>query len=281
MSSQAIGAEAPQPKPFLKWAGGKRKLAPEIMKLFPEKFGTYYEPFLGGGAVFLALQPKRAVLSDVNEELIQTWKAIKHNPEALIDQLETVQELYNDRDDHEAFYLRERSRYKPAVHVDCAARMIFLNRTCFNGLYRVNKSGKFNVPWGQRESVSFDYENLRAVSAALQAAELRCCDFAYIKPRKGDLVYLDPPYVPLNPTSTFTTYTPGGFGEHEQARLAGAADVWVRRGVHVVISNSNTPLVRKLYPKSHWKHHKVRARRNINSKGNKRGPVTELLITQR
>lgn len=262
-------------RPFWKSAGGKTALLPEILPRLPKKIKTYYEPFVGGGAVFFALAAegrfKRAVLGDANEELIETYFSIKEDLETVINRLKA----HAGKHSEEYFYM---VRANPGQYI--AARMIYLNRTCFNGLYRVNKKGEFNVPFGKYTNPTIcDEDNLRAVSAVLRNVGLLPGDFerSTMRARKGDAVYFDPPYAPLSETSNFTTYTAGGFGSDEQTRLRDVAKQLVDRDVHVLLSNSDTPLVRKLY--KGFKIEEVQARRRINSKGDKRGNVGELLIS--
>ena len=266
-------------KPVFKWAGSKRYLLPKILPRLPEKIGTYYEPFLGGGAVFFALAAegrfKRAVIADANEELIDTYLALV-DPFALIERLS--KHVYE-----ESYYYAVRDS-RPRLLAARAARMIYLNRTGFNGLYRVNRKGEFNVPFGRYTNPTIcDEDNLLAVAAVFRRRKVTvfCADFeaAVKKARKGDAVYFDPPYVPLSSTSDFTAFTKSGFNEAEHVRLRDCFKALDERGVHVLLSNSNTPLVRRLY--KGFRISKVQAPRRVNSKGNKRGNVTELLISGR
>lgn len=268
-------------KPFLKWAGGKATLAPQIIKLLPPHIATYYEPFVGGGAVFWALSVSvlggqraryyNSVLSDVNRELVDTYRAVRNQPTAL------MRELTGMATDEET-YLEVRAS-KPTTLVARAARTIYLNKTGFNGLYRVNQRGEFNVPWGKRKNPGlYVHDNIVECSKRLAHTTLRSDDFAAVlySAREGDAVYLDPPYVPVSVTSNFTSYTAAKFGPADQERVARVFRELVERGVHVVASNADCKEVRRLY--RGFKMHKVSVRRNINSKGNARGPVGELLI---
>jgi DNA adenine methylase len=257
--------------------GGKRALLPEILPRLPAKIETYYEPFLGGGAVFFALAAEKrfesAVLSDTNEELIETYRTVRDDVGNLIRRLKTHAAKHSE----EYFY---KMRAKRGAEV--AARMIYLNRTCFNGLYRVNRKGEFNVPFGKYANPTIcDAENLRAVFEALDGNDLRNQDFerCVLVAEKGDAVYMDPPYSPASETANFTAYTAGGFGPAEQERLRDVARKLIDRGVHVLLSNSDTPFVRKLY--KGFKIEEVQAPRRVNSKGDKRGNVGELLISGR
>lgn len=262
-------------RPFLKWAGGKTALLPEILLRLPKTIGTYYEPFVGGGAVFFALAAEkrfeRAVLGDANAELIETYFSIKEDLETVIRRLKA----HAGKHSEEYFY---KVRANPGQYI--AARMIYLNKTCFNGLYRVNSKGGFNVPFGKYTNPTIcDEENLRAVSAVLRGVGLLPGDFerSTMRARRGDTVYFDCPYVPVSATASFTAYTKGGFGPETQERLRDVAKRLVDRGVHVLLSNSDTPLVRYLY--RGFKIEEVQAPRRVNSKGGKRGNVGELLIS--
>jgi DNA adenine methylase len=266
-------------KPFIKWAGGKRTLAPQIVELLPKLFKTYYEPFVGGGAVFWHIDPARydyAVLNDFNTELINAYKVVRDFPEELLEQ---VQHLKVTKD----VYLRLRKRLPESFSpVRRAARTLFLNKTCFNGLYRVNKKGIFNVMWGDyKNPVIADPEVIRADSEVLAHVKLTALDFeeSVKNAKSGDVVYFDPPYIEVSKTSNFTSYTSIGFTMEDQKRLASTFRTLADRGVFLVASNSDTEPVRDLY--RGFEMLEVRARRSINSKADRRGPVGELLITSR
>lgn len=272
-------------RPFLKWAGGKRQLLPEIRKHFPLEVGTYFEPFVGAGAVLFDLQPPRAVINDANEELINCYEVIRSNPEKLI----RLARGHERNDSKEYFYeLRSLDR-KPGLGSlpaeERAARVIYLNKTGFNGLYRVNRHGHFNVPYRHHAKTPqiVDPEVIRAVSRYLNGArvEMGSGDYAAAVDgaRAGDFVYFDPPYDPVSQTSSFTGYAPGGFGEGEQRALKRLCDDLDERGCRVLLSNSDTALVRDLFRnRNRYALREVRARRSINSKGTRRGAVGELLI---
>lgn len=278
-------------KPFLKWAGSKRQLLPELRKRVPEKFGRYFEPFVGSGALFFDLAPKRALLSDSNVRLISTYEELQIDMAELRMHLREMASEYNGKSakDQEAIYRATRSIYNDHMvftpsSVLQAARFIFLNKTGFNGLYRVaQKTGHFNVPWGKRTHYEVDGEVLKDCAVALQGVELRATDFedAVAGAQKGDFVYFDPPYVPASATANFTAYSKEPFGPAEQERLRNVALRLKQRGVHVLLSNSDTPLVHELYcTGSHtFDVRRVEARRSINSKGGARGKVGEVLIT--
>jgi DNA adenine methylase len=257
--------------PFVKWAGGKRSLVPDIAKLMPPTFDYYWEPFVGGGAVFFALGSSAAEthLSDLNLDLMITYKVVQQDPESLIEHLEQHAERHSR--DH---YYSVRDEHYQSDPVRLAARFIYLNKTSYNGLYRVNKAGRYNVPMGSYEDPGIcDAENLRAASSALQEATVRAGSFLapHVNPRAGDVVYCDPPY-----DGTFTGYTGAGFGNAEQTALRDRARVWANAGAHVVLSNSDTPFIRALYQS--WTLVEVQAPRNINSNGAGRSKVNELLI---
>ncbi|MEZ4272849.1 MAG: DNA adenine methylase [Myxococcota bacterium] len=271
---KATEAGYSRPKPFLKWAGGKTQLLPEILARFPTRFGRYFEPFVGGGAVFFALGPRRAVLTDINENLINTYKMIRDDLDGVIAALD------KHRATEEHFY-RVRAQNPAALSpLQAAARTIYLNRTCFNGLYRVNAKGQFNVPYGRYERPNIcNVANLQAVCLALRGVDLRVSDVvkATTGAKRGDLIYFDPPYDPVSPTASFTSYTAGRFGREDQARLARRFGELAAKGVHVVLSNADTPLICDLY--KDFRIERVRARRAINSRADRRGPVSEVIIT--
>lgn len=287
--------EAALARPFLKWAGGKQQIVPELVARSPRAIETYYEPFIGGGAMFFALladpalAPKSAVLNDLNRDLITAYEVVRDDVDALVARLEALQGPYLAADDEgrSAQFYAERGR-QPEGPVDLAARFIFLNKTCFNGLYRVNRQGVFNVPHGKyRQPRILDEPNLRAASAALAGVRLTHVDFeaALAAPRQGDFVYLDPPFEPLSATSSFTGYTEGSFSRTEQRRLKLAIDDLTERGVHVMLSNSTQDYILGLYSAdrgpfagNRYRIDSTPARRAINSRGDKRGPVDELVV---
>lgn len=268
-------------QPFLKWAGGKRAISTEILKRLPTKISTYYEPFIGGGAVFFALASEkrfdRAVIGDANLELMNAYTMAAAQPAALIDALRRHAIAHC-----EAYYYKIRA-LEPSTMAAMprAARIIYLNRTCFNGLYRVNSKGAFNVPFGAYANPTIcNPENLRAVSATLAGVEFSDRDFAdtVALARKGDAVYFDCPYWPVSESSNFTGYTKGGFTSNDQTRLRDVALRLKKKCVHVLLSNADVPPVRALYANG-FKIEPVSAPRRINSKGANRGSVGELLIT--
>lgn len=273
----ALNVTHAAPSPFLKWAGGKRQLLPRILEALPARIDTYYEPFVGGGAVFFALAAagrfRRAVLADANEELVFCYRAVKKDVAAVI------RVLRNHRYDADYYYqLRAHApeELDPAAR---AARLIYLNRCGYNGLYRVNRAGRFNVPFGRyKNPVICDEGRLRAAAAALAHAEIETRDFEHTMAlaTARDFVYLDPPYVPLSATSSFTAYARTRFGAAEQERLAAALRALAAKGVPALLSNSDCPPTRRLYKGLPRK--VVPVRRAINSVATGRGSVAELLV---
>lgn len=274
------------PKPFVKWVGGKRQLAQQFrnMNLYPPegfdpRTATYFEPFVGGGAMFFDLKPKRAILSDMNFELITTYNVIKNDVENLIKKLK-----YHKSKNNKEYFLKIRSRdIKKLSSLEIAARFIYLNRTCFNGLFRVNSSGGFNVPYGKNSNPMIcDEENLKKVSKSLRGIKIIHEDYKKVldRAKKGDFVYFDPPYYPVNKTSSFTSYTKEAFLEKEQMELSSTFLELHNRGCYVMLSNSNTPFIKKLYSNlnKEIKIKKVYATRAINSKGNGRGEIKEIVV---
>ncbi|MDT0189106.1 DNA adenine methylase [Rothia terrae] len=266
-------------KPVVKWVGGKRQLLPEISKHLPDSFGRYFEPFLGGGAVLLNLQPSHALVSDLNGELINLYEAIRDSPEEL---LELFKSYPNDPD----FYYelrgvdRDADAFSRLLPVERAARMLYLNRTGFNGMYRVNSKGHMNIPFGRYKNPSVDAENLLAVSAYLNGdVEILNGDYrdAVVSAGAGDFVYFDPPYDPVSETSAFTAYQANGFTRENQSELAALCRELDARGTKFMLSNSNTEFVRDLY--HGFNIEVVFARRSVNSVGSKRGVVEEVLVT--
>ncbi|HEY3500487.1 MAG TPA: DNA adenine methylase [Polyangiaceae bacterium] len=261
------------PKPFLKWAGGKRQLLEHLTRHAPSAPKVYYEPFLGGGALFFHLQPKRAILTDSNARLIRTYRGVRDSVEDVIDELSTFR--------HSArFFEKMRKRaIDSASDSELAAWFIYLNRTSYNGLYRVNSRNVFNVPLGRYKNPTVcNPELLRACSEVLAHAELEISDFEPVldRAKRGDFVYLDPPYVPLTTTANFTSYTRDGFDDADQLRLRDGAIALKARGVKILISNSSAARVHDLY--RDFRRIKLSARRNVNSNAKARSGVAELLM---
>lgn len=275
-----------KPKPFVKWVGGKRQLLKQfrLMNLYPpEKFnstkGQYFEPFVGGGAVFFDLLPEKAFLSDLNFELVTTYNVIKNDVEKLI-------KLLKKHDHNKEYFLSVRAKKVEKLSaLQVASRFIYLNRACFNGMYRVNSKGEFNVPFGDNKNpLICDEENLRKISKALKNVEIQHQDYKQVlkKAKKGDFVYFDPPYHPISKTATFTSYTASGFTERDQIELRDAFVELSSRGCFVMLSNSDAPFINKIYSEiknDGVRINKVEAGRAINSKGSGRGKIIELLVT--
>ena len=273
-----------KPKPFVKWVGGKRQLLKQFRDLGlypPDEFdpitSTYFEPFVGGGAVFFDLLPKKAELSDLNKELVITYNVIRSNVEELI---KTLKRHKYEKE----YYLKIRAKkIENLSDIQIAARFIFLNRTGFNGLYRVNKQGGFNVPFGRyNDPLICDEENLLRVSKSLQNILVKHQDYKAVlhKAKKGDFIYFDPPYFPVSKTASFTAYTAEAFLEKEQTELRDTFVELHKRGCYVMLSNSDTPFINEIYSGfKDVKISKIVAGRAINSKGSGRGKITEVLVT--
>ena len=265
--------------PVVKWAGGKTRLLDEIMVRRPVQFRRYFEPFFGGGAVFFRLAPTHAVISDCNPDLVNMYRCVAWHVEGVI------RRLRNHRERHcEEHYYATRSRWNTRQgrqsDVDRAAMFIYLNKTCYNGLWRVNRKGLFNVPMGRYDDPPIlDAEGLRAASRVLQRAELVESGYQHVVDRAGagDFVYFDPPYQPASPTANFTSYTAGDFGEDDQRELARMCRVLAQAGAAVMVSNSDTPLIRELY--QGFDIASVQCSRAINSRASSRGAVGEVIIT--
>ena len=277
--------ELKQYQPFIKWVGGKRGLLDQILPLFPKEFNNYYEPFIGGGAVFFylfargALENKRVVLSDINFELINTYKVVKNEPLELINNLERYKEKHNREFYYKIRELDRQDYYHELSDIEKATRFIYLNKTCFNGLYRVNKKGYFNTPIGSYKNPNIaDRNTILYASDALQYATIKYSSFkeAVIDARKEDLVYFDPPYYPLNDTSNFTSYDSNIFLKDEQYELFDVFDKLAKKGVYTIESNSDTEFIKNLY--CSYEINIVNANRFINSKSNGRGKISEVLI---
>lgn len=266
-------------KPFLKWVGGKRQLLSEILRHAPVSFGRYHEPFVGGGALFFHLRQMRACpafLTDSNQRLIRAYRGVQQDVEGVIALLRD-----HERKHGRPYFnkVREQRDIDSATATEVAAWMIYLNRTGYNGLYRVNSKGEFNVPFGRYKKPNFcDEENLHRASEALAGVKLLVGDFetASNKAKPGDAVYFDPPYDPVSKTSSFTAYHKDEFGRDDHERLRGAFARLAERGVAAVLSNSDTPFTRGLF--SAWTTKRVHVSRPINSKGAQRGAVRELLV---
>jgi DNA adenine methylase len=261
------------PRPFLKWVGGKGQLLSQILPLLPKEWHRYHEPFLGGGALFFALQPARSVLSDVNPALVNVYQMVRDRPEALIEQLAIHQQS------HSADYYYHIRGQHDLPELEAAARLIYLNKTCYNGLYRENSKGQFNVPIGRYKNPTVCHaDELRLASQALAATELRVGDFMGGNVHWGpeDLIYFDPPYHPLSETSNFTGYSRFGFGAEDQIRLRDRVIELANMGVKVMVSNSDCPFIRDIY--QDFRIETIEAGRSINSDATKRGKITEVVV---
>lgn len=273
-----------KPAPFLKWAGGKTRLLPQFEQYFPPRFQRYFEPFAGSGAVFFYLLPEVAMLNDANPTLIAAYQHLRDHVDVVIARLYEMRLYYHAMtpEQQRREYYRARDLYNrlSAGTIEKSALLIFLNKTGYNGLYRENSRGEFNVPFGRYDNPAlFDEANLRAVSRALQDAELSCDHYHGVvqAAQAGDFVYFDPPYLPLSKTASFTSYTKEAFSLEQQAELAALARHLSERGVLVMLSNSNSPVIRDLY--KDFCHHAVWASRAVNSKAGLRGKIPELVIT--
>lgn len=269
-------------KPFLKWVGSKQSLVDKLLKRVPPSFKVYHEPFLGSGAMYLALLPKRARLSDSNEELIRTFRTVRDDHRTLWVRLSVRAAMKVDIEEEKKRYHRMRS-LDPALlnDTEAAERMIYLNRTGFNGLYRVNSKGRFNVPFGNRLFTLPDqmYTQIASAFEQLSTAALSAADFrlALKAPSKGDFVYLDPPYVPVSRTASFTGYQPGGFTIDDQVRLAEICGRLHKKEVKWMLSNADTELARALY--EGYNITELTAKRSVSASGESRGPAKELVVT--
>jgi DNA adenine methylase len=271
---------APAPAaPIIKWVGGKTKLMGELQARMPTRMGRYYEPFIGGAALFFRTAPGRAVISDMNPDLVGLYRAVAADADGVIRRLE-LHRRSHDR----AHYYAMRDRWNDSSvswsPIDRAAAFIYLNKTCFNGLWRVNKAGHFNVPMGSyTEPPICVPDALRAAQVLLRRADIRHLDFraAVADAERGDFLYFDPPYDPVTPTANFVGYTAGSFGQAEQRALATLAQDLVDRGCQVMLSNSDTPFIRSLY--QGFRIDRVSCPRAINSNAAKRGDVDEVIIT--
>ncbi len=281
---QQYGQILTTPKPFVKWAGGKRQLIPILNENLPETFGTYFEPFLGGGALLFHMlterQDQKCNISDLNSDLVLSYTTIRDRTEALIISLKNHEKNYQK--DSKSYYYSIRES-NPRSQIEKTSRLIFLNRTCFNGLYRVNSKGKFNVPLGKYSNPNIvNEENLRSVSHILQSSKvaIQCRDFESVlrDAKKGDLVYFDPPYQPISDTANFTSYTNKDFTYDDLSRLAELCMNLDSNGCRVLLSNSNSKEVADMFAIKPWKINKIRANRSINSNSKKRTGHFELLI---
>lgn len=267
-------------KPILKWVGGKRQIMSEINKRLPKEYGNYFEPFLGGASVLMNINPEKAYVNDLNNELINVYEVIKQSPKELIENLK------KHKNESDYFYKvrsldRDKEKFQNMTNIQKASRIIYLNKTCYNGLYRVNLRGELNAPFGRyKNPLICDEENIKEVSHFFNEKDIRFFneDFEQFlsKCKKNDFVYLDPPYDPINDSSNFTGYNANGFGRNDQKRLKKLCDKLDKKGVKFLLSNSSTKFINDLYKE--YKIDKIDAKRSINSKGNKRGSIKEVLV---
>ncbi|NWJ99080.1 DNA adenine methylase [Marine Group I thaumarchaeote] len=273
-----------EPRPFVKWAGGKRQLLHELERNYPKKFGTYFEPFLGGGAVMFNLLAKhpdmKCHVSDLNSDLILTYVAIRDKVTEVIESLENHSKKYQKNTNFYYYHVRES---EPTSQIEKVSKLIFLNKTCFNGLYRVNRKGKFNVPLGRYTNPNIvNKENLLTASRILQSSNLEffCRDFETILHdiKKGDFVYFDPPYQPVSNTANFTSYTNRNFTDDDLERLVNLAEKLDSIGCKVLLSNSKSKKVENSFSSSKWKIKEIQVNRAINSDSKKRTGHSEILV---
>ena len=270
-------------KPFVKWAGGKRQIVDKLLMYAPDEFNTYYEPFVGGGALLFELSPKKAVINDSNKELINVYNVLRN--EEKFKKMCSILNTYEKNNSEEFYYeLRNKDRNKSSFDrlsdYKRAGRTIYLNKACFNGLYRVNSKNEFNVPFGKKTKVNtYDIGNLITVSNYLTMNDIKILNVDFEESvkdaQKGDFIYFDPPYD--SETSIFNSYTEDGFGKEEQRRLAKVYKELSNKGCYVMLSNNNTTLIKELY--KDFNIHIIEAKRSINSNGKKRGKVEEVIIT--
>lgn len=270
-----------EPKPFLQWVGGKRALIPQYQHLFPKKFDRYLEPFLGGGAIYFHLKANRAVINDSNPELIATYQGVRDNSQEVVALLKLLKERHSQNLYQTIRNLdRDATTFSKFEKYEIAARMIYLNQTCFNGVYRVNKHGQFNVPIGSSlNRLICDEGTIIKASKILKNAEIRCVDFNEVISGAGkeDFVYFDPPYFPISEYSDFTRYTKEKFYQKDQERLREGFELLHKKGCKVMLSNSDCSFIRNLYKP--YRIHKVLSGRALNSDKAKRGKISELVIT--
>lgn len=267
--------------PMLKWVGGKRQLLSDIVPMIDDKCSTYVEPFIGGGAVLFNMQPKKAIINDYNTELINVYKIVRDNLDDLLDELKVHEENNSSDYYYEVRALDREAKFKKMSDVEKAARIIYLNKTCYNGLYRVNSAGQFNSPYGRYKNPNIVNEAvLRAISKYFNDNEVQILNGDYKEALKNldrsSFVYLDPPYMPISASSSFTGYTEGGFGYNSQVELKEECDKLSEQGIRFVQSNSDCEEIRELY--KDYKIKTVKAKRSINSVAKKRGEINEVLI---
>ncbi|MBA7559618.1 hypothetical protein ES708_01233 [subsurface metagenome] len=270
-------------KPFLKWVGGKKQIIPQIKQYIPDNYYKYFEPFVGGGALFFDLEPKNAYLNDINKILILAYRNIKNHPREIIKKLEDLQKIFYEKNNEErkTYFYKTRDAFNNTKYDSFlkTSYIIFLNKTCYNGMYRENSKGKFNVPFGKYKNPKIlDEKNILAVSKLLQNVTITDYSFkkAVEKAKKGDFIYFDPPYHPLSITSNFTSYSNSGFTKEDQIKLRDVFKDLDKRSCFVMLSNSDTKFIREIYKEFTQK--TISAARSINCKATGRGKINELLI---
>lgn len=273
-------------KPLLKWAGGKRHIAGELISLFPEDWDkqTYFEPFIGGAALFFELSPKQAVISDVNKRLIGFYQHVREDLDALMAQIQTISKNFDEchDDSKKEYFLNLRAEFNSSdvESLESASKLFALNKLCFNGLYRENSTGGFNVPFGQKKKFpSIEFDDFKNASFALQRAEVKVSDFeaTVASAQSGDFVYFDPPYIPIDITSSFTSYHADGFTLEDQKRLANLLHDLKSRNIKALCSNSETQKTREIYEGLNIK--VIQAPRMVSAKSSGRGLIDELVIS--
>lgn len=274
--------------PIVKWVGGKRQLLPEIETFIPKKISTYVEPFVGGGAVLFHVQPKKAIINDFNNELMNVYKVVKDNPDELISLLKKHEEANREASNGDYYYeiraLDRSDEYEKLSSVERAARILYLNKTCYNGLFRVNQAGQFNAPYGKYKNPAIVNDvTIKAVSNYFNSANIKFLEGDYKQAlkglRKGSFVYFDPPYMPISSSSSFTGYTGAGFDYDKQVELRDECIKLHKKGIKFLQSNSYSPEILDLYSDTTiFKIKIVKAKRSINSKADKRGEISEVLI---
>ena len=275
-------------KPFIKWVGGKGKLVSELEKYFPKEFNKYYEPFVGGGALFFYLKQNKEIsfslINDINSKLITAYKQIQKNPKKIINLLKNIELEYKalSFEQQEKYFYQKREIYNKEKldNLNTAAHLIFLNKTCFNGMYRENSKGEYNIPFGDQKNPTIcDEKNILTVSSCLKNTEIMNQSFEEFieKCKKGDFIYFDPPYHPVNATSSFTSYSKNTFGPKQQEILRDTFVELSKKGCFVMLSNSDTEFIKNLYKDFNINY--IYAARSINSKGDKRSKIKEVVIT--
>jgi len=271
-------------KPFLKWVGGKGRVISQLEKYFPSEYGSYFEPFVGGGAVYFDIEAKIATINDINKSLVGAYINIRDHVDLLIKELTDLQQRYYslDEDKQKQMFYEIRDEYndiRDKSSLKKSALLIFLNKTCFNGMYRENRSGKFNVPFGKHQKPTIcDENNLRHVANRLKNTTILSETYkvAIKEAKAGDFVYLDPPYHPINPTSSFTSYSEADFLEKDQVELKELIDELTTRKCKVMLSNSDTPFIQNLY--RDYRKEYISVARSINANGDGRGKISEIVV---